>query len=50
MKILKSWPFEVADQYEKRWAPLNVWLPRSLIVGFIAGLTSAVVVLFGMHY
>ncbi|MBV8564877.1 MAG: hypothetical protein JO163_10930 [Methylobacteriaceae bacterium] len=47
MKLLKFWPFEVADEYENTSAPLNIWLPRSLIVGIASGLASAVLVLLG---
>jgi hypothetical protein len=50
MKIMKTWPFEVADEYERRFPPLGVWLPRVSIVGLVAGVTSALIVLLGSHY
>jgi len=50
MKIMKSWPFEIADEYENRSPPLDVWLPRFAIVGLISGLAGALMVLLGFRY
>jgi hypothetical protein len=50
MKIMKFWPFEVADKYENRSLPLDVWLPRFAIVDLVSGLTSALIMLLGFHY
>jgi hypothetical protein len=50
MKIMKFWPFEVADEYENRPAPLDVWLPRFAIVGLASGLASALIVMLGFRY
>jgi hypothetical protein len=50
MKIMKSWPFEVPDDYEKQFPPLGVWLPRVAIVSLVSGLAGALIVLFGLHY
>jgi hypothetical protein len=50
MKIMKSWPFEIADEYENRSPPLDIWLPRFAIVSLISGLTGALIVLLGIRY
>jgi hypothetical protein len=50
MKIMKFWPFEVADENESRFPPLEVWLPRVVIVGLTSGVVSALIVVVALHY
>jgi hypothetical protein len=50
MKIMKSWPFEVADGYESRFPPLEVWFPRVVIVSLVSAFVGALTVLVALHY
>jgi hypothetical protein len=50
MKIMKFWPFEVAEESERRLPPLEVLFLRVVIVGLASGVVSALIVVVTLHY